>query len=91
MDKNHQENIENALKVIDTSAVELVGILCKRIEILERNITLFSSNPEILAKTLSTLFKKLTKEHVYEHHRQLKNLVSAHLKIGKVVFEEPKE
>lgn len=91
MDMNYQENIENALKAIEGSAPELVGILCKRIEILQKNTTLFSKNPETLAKTLLSLFKDLTKEQIYEHHRQLKKLVSVHLKIGKLTFEDPKK
>lgn len=77
MDKNNHP----ILNTIHSSAKALVGILCKRIEILEKNKNL---NPQI--------YKDLVKEHVYEHFRHLSQLVELHLQLEEVIFEEtPKE
>ena len=52
-------------KVIDIESKALVGILCKRVEVLDKE------------KSLSpNLYKSLIKENIYEFSRRLKNLLS---------------
>lgn len=71
------ENNQELFELIDNQARTLVGILLKRIEILEKEQSL---TPE--------LYKALVKEHVYEWVRQLKALIT----IGKVEFRtRPKQ
>jgi hypothetical protein len=63
-------------KIIDSQARNLVGILLKRIEVLEKEKALSPS-----------LYKSLAKELVYENSRQIKALIRVHLEIGKVIFK----
>jgi len=71
------ENNNELFELLDSQAKSLVGILLKRIEILEKENSLTPS-----------LYKSLVKEHVYEWIRGLKTLIS----IGKVEFRtRPKE
>jgi len=65
-----QENKE-LFELLDNQAKVLVGVLLRRIELLEKEKVL---TPE--------LFKSLAREHIYEWVRTLKSLIS----IGKVVF-----
>jgi hypothetical protein len=68
---------QELFNLLDTQAKTLVGILLKRIEILEKENSL---NP--------SLYKSLIKEHVYEWTRTLKALIT----IGKLEFKtRPKE
>jgi hypothetical protein len=62
---------QDLLNLLDERAKCLVGIICKRVEILEKEGVLTSS-----------LFKLLTKETIYEEFRTIKALI----KIGKLVF-----
>ena len=63
--------------IIDLNAKTLVGVLLKRIELLEKEKVLTPS-----------LYKALIKEHVYESARNLKTIIS----IGRVEFKNrPKE
>jgi len=63
-------------KLLDREAKTLVGILLKRIEVLEKE------------KVLSpNLYKSLTKEIIYEQFRNIKKLLELHLKIGKIIFK----
>ncbi len=73
------ENYEKVLQTIEEHAKTLVGILCKRIEVLEKEKVLTPS-----------LYKSIIKENIYEQFRYLKKLVELHLKVGKVVFK-PRE
>jgi len=66
--------IEIISKTIDGSARQLVGTMCKRIEVLERNNSL---SPNLL--------KELNKELVYENSRVLKQILKA-IFIPSVVF-----
>ncbi len=70
------ENIEKINNLIDKQARNLVGILCKRIEVLEKEHKLDPS-----------LYKQLAKELVYEQFRNLKELINVHVLVGKVVFK----
>lgn len=71
------ENNNELFELLDSQARTLVGVLLKRIEILEKEKSL---SPE--------LYKALIKEHVYEWVRTLKALIT----IGKVEFRtRPKE
>lgn len=64
-------------ELIDLNAKTLVGVLLKRIELLEKEKVLTSS-----------LYKALIKEHIYESTRNLKTII----KIGKLEFKNrPKE
>lgn len=58
-------------EIIDKQTRTLVGVLCKRIEILEKNRALSPS-----------LYKDLSKETIYEWSRQLKIIID----IGSVKF-----
>jgi len=69
----HKELFE----VIDSQIKILVGILLKRVEVLEKEKVLNAS-----------LYKSLTKETLYEWARNLKNIIN----IGSVKFiNKPKE
>jgi len=71
------ENNNELFELLDSQAKTLVGILLKRVEILEKENSLTPA-----------LYKALVKEHVYEWTRTLKALIS----IGKVEFRtRPKE
>ena len=54
----------------------LVGVLLKRIEVLEQEEALTPS-----------LYKSLVKEHLYEFARSLQNLLKLHIELGKVEFK----
>ena len=64
----------------DERARTIVGILLKRIEVLEKEKALTPS-----------LYKSLTKENIYEQFRQLKELFEVKFKIGKVEFKSREE
>ena len=66
------ENLNEILDVLDSRSKVLVGVLCKRIEILQEQGVL---TPE--------LFKAILKESVYEEARNTKAILT----IGKVVFK----
>lgn len=57
-------------KIIDNFAISLVGIMCKRIEIIE-NICKEKSSPELI-ELFPKIFKALIKELTYENCRVLK-------------------
>jgi hypothetical protein len=63
-------------QIIDSQARNLVGILMKRVEVLEKEKALSPS-----------LYKSLAKELIYENSRQTKALIRVHLEIGKVIFK----
>ena len=72
------------IKIIDETLDKefrgLVGILCKRIEVLDSE------------KALSTnLYKSLTKEHIYEFARSLKQLLKLKIQLGKIEFKARQE
>ena len=67
---------DKLVKILDKEAQTLVGILLKRVEVLEEE------------KVLSPrLYKALTKEIIYEQFRSLKKLLYVHVKIGKIEFK----
>ncbi len=69
-----QKIVEILCKVIDREASSTVGMLCKRVEVLQSN------------KSLSpNLFKELSKEIIYEQSRVLKKLIKFSF-IPKVTF-----
>lgn len=74
------EQLEKIIGILDKQAVTLVGVLLKRVEVLEKEGVL---TPK--------LYKALVKELVYEHFRNLKKIVKMHLTVGKVVFKCKKE
>ncbi len=72
----NKELFEIINTVIDTESKALVGILMKRIEVLDKE------------KSLSPiLYKSLVKENIYEFSRRLKTLLNLHIKIGRVEFK----
>lgn len=79
MDKEYKERVLNVLKEIDSFAPMLVGILCKRIEVLDKHKVL---KPNV--------YKDFLKEELYEQFRNFKKLIELHLTIGIVKFEDPK-
>jgi len=71
------ENNNELFELLDSQAKSLVGILLKRVEILEKENALTPA-----------LYKAIVKEHVYEWVRTIKALIV----IGKVEFKtRPKE
>jgi len=66
------ETNEELYNQIDLNAKQLVGILLKRIEVLEKENALTPS-----------LYKAIVKELVYESARNLKTII----KIGKLTFK----
>lgn len=76
-----QNEYDKILCLIDKAAVSLVGILCKRIEVLEDVEK--KENRKIL---IPSLYKALVKELVYENARHTKSLIKI-LKEGKIIFK----
>lgn len=68
--------LKNINEFFDERARTIVGVLLKRIEVLEKEGALTSS-----------LYKSLIKENVYEQFRQLKELFEVKFSIGKVEFK----
>lgn len=68
--------IKEINKFFDDKARTIVGVLLKRIEVLEEEKVLTPS-----------LYKSLIKENVYEQFRQLKELFDVKFNIGKVEFK----
>jgi hypothetical protein len=64
-------------ELIDKYAKNLVGILCKRVEVLEKEKALTPS-----------LYKALVKETIYENTRNLKAFLEVYINIGTVKFIE---
>jgi len=76
-----KELFNKIINVINTECKSLVGILCKRIEVLEKENSLTPN-----------LYKSLIKEQIYEFNRQLIKLLDLHIQIGKIEFKSrPKE
>ena len=73
MDSNNKIN-----EILDHYARNLVGVLCKRVEVLEKEKALTSS-----------LYKSLAKEIIYENVRNLKSILNVYLNIGTIKFIEP--
>jgi hypothetical protein len=63
-----QELLKTLFEIIDGEASATVGMLCKRVEILEDQ-----------KQSNSTLFKALSKEIIYEQSRVLKKILQATL------------
>jgi len=72
-----EENLVSKLnEIVEDNAKVLVGIMSKRVEVLERE------------KCLSpNLFKSLIKEIIYENSRYLKKLLNIELDRGTIVFK----
>jgi len=70
------ENIEKIMDIIDKETRALVGRLCKRVEVLEKENAL-SPN----------LYKSLSKELIYEYSRDLKKLIELQSKLFKLEFK----
>ena len=66
---------EKIFDLIDKNAKTLVGILLKRIDVLNNE-----------NKWSPELYKALTKEIVYENSRGLKNLIDVFLKFDKINY-----
>jgi len=62
-------------ELINKYAKNLVGILCKRVEVLEKEKALTPS-----------LYKAIVKEIIYENTRNLKALLEVYTNIGVVKF-----
>ena len=69
------ENMNEIFELLDSQSKVLVGILLKRIELLEKEKALTPN-----------LYKALVKEHVYEWVRVVKTLIN-----GKVEFKSRPE
>ena len=70
------ENYKKVYDTIDYQARVLVGILLKKLEVLDKE------------KAFSiSLYKALIREQIYEHFRNLKQIVELQLEIGKVEFK----
>ena len=74
-----QKITEFISKIVDDSARQLVGTMCKRIEVLEKNNAL---SPLLL--------KSLNKELIYENSRVLKQILKS-IFIPKIIFVPKKD
>jgi len=77
LQKEIQLLVDNIKILSDEKARTLVGILCKRIEILdeeEQEQQRKTNNPQLKVLTAS-LYKKLVKELIYEQNRVFKELL----------------
>ena len=70
------EELKKINEFFDERAQTIVGVLLKRIEVLEKEKALTSN-----------LYKSLIKENIYEQFRQLKELFDVKFNIGKVEFK----
>ncbi len=70
------EDYNKIYGILNEQAKTLVGILLKRIEVLEKE--------EVLSPSL---YKSLVKEIIYEQFRNIRKLIDVHIKLGKVVFK----
>lgn len=78
MDK---KNIKIVHEFIDNSSRILVGTLCKRVELLEKEKVLTPA-----------LYKSIVKELIYENSRRLKDLLEVYFCVGTIKFKEkPKD
>ena len=77
---NYKEELKVINEIIDNQASSLVGILLKRVEVLDKQNVL---SPK--------LYKAIVKEIIYEQFRSLKKLIKVHLTIGKIKFVNPKD
>ena len=71
------EKYEDILKLIENYSKTVVGVLCKRVELLEKHNVL---TPK--------LYKDVIKENIYELFRHLKDNVEVFLTVGKIEFKE---
>ena len=73
--ESREEIVKIVQGTIDAEIKALVGVLCKRVEVLAKE------------KSLSPhLYKALVKEHIYEFSRYLKKVLEVNIKVGKVIF-----
>lgn len=70
------EKYEQALQYIEEYAKTVVGVLCKRVEVLEKENCLKPN-----------LYKALIKENIYELFRNLKSQVEVILTVGLIEFK----
>ena len=78
------ENIISKLnEIIDDNAKTLVGILLKRLDVL--------NGEELSSEKKNSLYKSLVKEHIYENARYLKKLLKANLETGTIIFKPKAE
>lgn len=71
-----ENSIEKILILIDNSSKTLVGIMLKRIEVLEKEGVLTPS-----------LYKAILREHIYEQSRNLKSLIKIYMETPKIEFK----
>jgi len=71
-----EEVITELNSIVGENAKALVGVLCKRVELFEKENVLTPS-----------LYKAITKELIYENSRNLKKIISASFCTGKIVFK----
>ncbi len=74
-----EKDLEKIHEFIDKFGRTLVGVLLKRLEVLDKEETL---SPE----QVKSLYKSLTKENVYEQIRNLKALLEVYFNIGTIKF-----
>jgi len=67
---------EKIYNIIDIETRALVGIICKRVEVLDKESALTPN-----------LYKALSKELIYEYSRNLKKLLDAQSKLFKLEFK----
>ena len=71
-----ENSVEKILILVDNSARTLVGVMLKRLELLEKEDSL---NP--------SLYKALLRERVYEESRNLKTLIKVYMEMPKIEFK----
>jgi hypothetical protein len=78
------EVYEKMDEILTENSKCLVGIILKRLEVLEEERGLS-------IEQYKSLFKNLTKEIIYENSRYLKKLIKAELTTGSIIFNKPRE
>jgi len=71
-----EEEISKLNEITNINTKLLVGVLCKRVEVFEKEDVLTPS-----------LYKAIIKELVWENSRDLKKIISATFGTGKIVFK----
>ena len=77
--KNYEISEKFLDDILKKTSNSLVGILCKRIEVLEKN-----------KKLTPKLYKDIMKEHIYENARNIKALIQS-FNDGVVFKSKPEE
>jgi len=74
------EKYEELENILNENSKSLVGLLLKKLEILDGNNLNFEQ--------IKNLYKSLIKEQIYENNRFLLKLIRTNFETGKIVFRQ---